>query len=278
VSALFVAGRKGGTLMATNNASDRNGRRDPKQLMKEMGSQDGLYGPLPPDDWLYRMRHGGDAEEQAMGWLHAHTIDLDHWSAWAADKQGQALSAKHLAADKGWSVDFAEHVLLRLEKKGRLGRDVPWTEPTTGRKGRGRIWLCASVPLAHAANESRDECENSSRKRSFVQNPFLEKPYVMQQLDKLEPVVREECIAWANKFYDFRLALLAAAMTTARDMLDAFHVAGFATFGVKIKQQARQRRAVELAAKLVSVELNEIPDFVQNPFAESYTKSENGSV
>jgi hypothetical protein len=257
--------------------SDKKSKDSNVDFVKNMGGPNGLsgpqpsglYGPLPEDDWLYRMKHA-EADESAMGWLHAHTIDIDHKALYAVDEHGKPVGAKHLAHYKGWDVDTAEKVLLRLEKAGRIRRDIPWDQPSTGRKGRGKIYICGYVPTAH---EEPDTTGTKPKKKGDCTNPLLDKVYVKRQLETLPPEKLKGLLSWDKHFESFRPKIFNASVADARTILDEIQYKGYEAFGVKLKRLNKRTKSAGLKATLLK-----LPDSVQTPLPADFVQKAMGGL
>jgi hypothetical protein len=248
------------------------------EFVKAMGSPSGLsgpqpsglYGTLPEDDWLFRMKYA-DAEESAMGWVHAHTIDIKHKSLHAVDEHGKPIGPKQLATYKGWDVDFAEKILLRLEKAGRIRRDVPWDQPSTGRKGRGKIYICGYVPAAHEEHEATGA---KPKKKGVCTNPLLSKSYVKRQLEALPPENLKALLSWDKHFEKFKPKFFADAANDSRGIIDVIQYKGYEAFGVKLKRLKKRAKP----AGLLKVTLLNLPDSVQTPLPPEFVQTAIGGL
>ena len=226
-------------------------------LMRDQGSQTGQFDPEAPDQWLYDLVHG-TGEVKMIAYLKSKTTAFGHRTPYATDEQGKAIKIPRIAIDLGWEERTVRNVLNALENKTRARVD-----------DKGRIWLCADVPLAHVADSTEpDSAKNSDD--DFVQSHFS--GYLADSVRAL-PVEKLTVLKAKYAAYDpFRPKLFADSVALTRYIDERIQDSMLSSVGIHKK---RLKEPKPPHSDLISLELLKEPDFVQSQNGSLCTKSDS---
>lgn len=132
-------------------------RPDHAALMRAMGSPDGAWNPLPPDQHLLFARcrelQMTRQQMQAVAWVHLYTVDRykggerqQARTPQTHDDERGDLTLKHMAEYFGWDLSNAAKVAESVEELGFFRRDA-----------KGVFWLNATVKPARRTKSETSE-------------------------------------------------------------------------------------------------------------------------
>ena len=187
-------------------------------LMREMGSKNGAWDPIPPDNYLEPLDNSDNPEEIVIAYVRSKTLRSKHRSAWMTDDRGNELSLSNLAADCGWSLPHASAYVARVVERGVI---------RTERVGQNlRIGLRADVPR-------RETCKTNVKQLPVQSNC---PPYILNQINKLAPERRESFERRYQRQSEIRSEVLAAGMSVLREECDrTLFDPLYAEYGIEIK-------------------------------------------
>lgn len=120
-------------------------------LMREMGSPNGWWDPIPPSQHRGFLPRGWSPFQRYLAWVRSKTIGRKmnggKRTAQATDERGK-LTLVHAAQDLGWDMGFASRICAKVEAAGFTCRDE-----------NGVISLCGNVPAAPPKKQQTDDEE-----------------------------------------------------------------------------------------------------------------------
>ncbi len=261
------------------------------ELMKAMGSKEG-FDPMPPSQHTWFLDVSESPKSRAMAWLWSKTIRPGKGhrrSPNARDERGY-LTAKHLAADFGWSLANTSSLLTELEQQQRLWRNE-----------KGQIFLRGDVPPPlRTKDEDEDPYigqtqgedsgpESTSEEEDDVfrtENVPVGLRLYFQQFPK------KDSRRWARDYSQlvkYRQKIEADAIAAARLKGEEIENKFYVAIGYKPPEERRGRRRTQ-RQQTVQLSLLAVPDFsvhistdetpknsVQNSNGHS-VQGKNGSV
>ena len=199
-------------------------------LMREMGSPNGSFDGIPPDNYLEQL-DSDDPEERVHAWVRQKTIGKDARSPWAVDERGNELYLSNCAADCGYALPHAQAYVERLVKRGVI---------RTQKVGRNlRIGLCGKV--------ARRGRRKKGKKQLRVQ---IIADYIINQINNFPTDKRERFQQAFQRRTEIKADVLAMGMAILREECDrTLFDPLYAEYGVEVKtrpdvkEKAAERKA-----------------------------------
>ena len=237
-------------------------------LMREMGSPNGSFDGIPPDNYLEQL-DSDDPEVRILAWVRQKTIGKEARSPWAVDERGNELYLSNLAADCGYPLPHASAYVEFLVKRGVI---------RTEKVGKSlRIGLCGKV-----ARKGR-------RKTNVKQLPVhVIVQYILNQVNNLTPALQAVFWTGDKELNELEREGLAVSAATVREAIEAKRLQFYASLGIQVKTRpdvkekaaaAKNGKPVRVAVQVslfdVPVQVTVDPEQVTET---TCTDSPNGAV
>ena len=232
------------------------------QLMRQMGSTDGAWCPMPDKNYLFFLKRcKGESElQRVLAWLRLKTIG---WrpgtdrTSYAQDERG-VLKLTHLAADLELSLSNASQTWSLAESYGLARRDEE-----------KRLCLCADVPELEQSPEQDELISTTHFANSSPE-------YLRRWYQSLSSTKQEEIDRTYGEHQARKRRILADAAAEARKVCDHLDDKYFAHFGMKLDRRVKKEKPGQDPPRKSTVQLTLLPP--EDPIQEEVVQDERSSV